>query len=108
MKLLSWLVYIPLQIFFLPLSIVGVLLVAYRQMLVSNRLGVSQTAIEVFNGRWALHIFGLRHDPGAAKIGPVLPNTSTRGLWLTLFPLWLKAKIAGAPAIYPRRVKPGH
>ena len=67
MKLLSWLVYIPLQVVFLPLSIVGVLLVAYRQMLVSKRLGVSQTAIEVFNGRWTLHVFGLCNDPGAAK-----------------------------------------
>ena len=108
MKLLSWLVYIPLQIIILPLSIVGVILVAYRQMLVSKRLAVSQTAIEVFNGRWTLHVFGMRNDPGAAKLGPLLPNTSTIGLWLTLLPLWLKAKIAGAPAIYPRRVKPGH
>ena len=79
MKLLSWLVYIPLQILILPISIVGVILVAYRQMLVSKRLAVSQTAIEVFNGRWTLHVFGMRSDPSAAKLGPLLPNTSTLG-----------------------------
>ena len=67
MKLLSWLVYIPLQVLAFPFAIAGGLLVAYRQILVSRRLGVSQTAIEIFNGRWTLHIFGMRDDPGAAK-----------------------------------------
>jgi len=67
MKLLSWLVYVPLQIVALPLAIVGASLVAYRQLIVSRRLGVSQTAIEILNGRWTLHVFGLRDDPGAAQ-----------------------------------------
>ncbi len=106
MKLLSWLLYIPVQVAAIPLAIVGAVLVGYRQLAVSKRLGVSQTAIEVFNGRWTLHIFGIRDDPGAAKLGPALPNTSTVGLWLALFPLWVKAKIAGEPVIYPRRVTP--
>lgn len=104
MKFLSWLLYLPLQILLLPLAIIGGALVAYRQLVVSKRLGVSQTAIEIFNGRWTLHIFGMREDPGAAAIGPVLANTSTFGLWLALLPLWLKAKVAGALAIYPRYV----
>ena len=104
MKLLSWLVYVPLQIVALPLAIVGASLVAYRQLIVSRRLGVSQTAIEILNGRWTLHVFGLRNDPGAAKLAPALPNTSTSGLWLALFPLWVKARIAGEPGIYPRIV----
>jgi len=104
MKLLSWLVYVPLQILAIPLAIVGASLVAYRQLIVSRRLGVSQTAIEILNGRWTLHVFGLRNDPGAAKLAPALPNTSTSGLWLALFPLWVKARIAGEPGIYPRIV----
>ena len=107
MKLLSWLIYIPLQLLAFPIAIVGVILVAHRQLVVSKRLGVSQTAIEVFNGRWTLHIFGIRDDPGAAKLGPVLPNTSTLGLWMALFPLWVKAKIAGEQAFYPRQVERG-
>jgi len=104
MKLLSWLVYVPLQIASIPINIVGASLVAYRQLVVSKRLGVSNTAIKIFNVRWTMHIFGMRDDPGAAKLGPALPNTSTLGLWLALFPLWVKAKIAGEPAIYPRIV----
>ena len=107
MRFISWILYIPLQIIALPVCILGMLLVTYRQMRVSKRLGVSQTAIEVFNARWTLNVFGMRSDPGAAKLGPVLPNTSTMGLWLTLFPLWIKSKVAAKPEIYPRRVEPG-
>jgi len=55
MSLLSLLLYIPLQVLFIPMAIVGVVLVAYKQMVVSKRLGVSQTAIEVINGRWTMH-----------------------------------------------------
>ena len=36
MRLISFLVYIPLQIAFIPLAIVGVALVGYRQMRVSK------------------------------------------------------------------------
>lgn len=54
MSLLSRALYIPLQIAFIQLMVVGVLLVAYRQLVVSKRLGVSQTAIEVINARWTI------------------------------------------------------
>ena len=47
MEILALLVFIPVQIIFLPLAIVGVILVFYKQMYVSKRLGVSSTAIEV-------------------------------------------------------------
>ena len=37
-KLLAWVVYIPLQVALLPMGIVGVLMQAYRQLVVSKRL----------------------------------------------------------------------
>jgi methyltransferase (TIGR00027 family) len=98
----SFLIYVPLQIAFIPLVIFGGMLVAYRQMVVSKRLGVSQTAIEVLNGRWTMHIFGIRKDAATAKLAASLPNTSLTGLWLALFPLWLKFKISGKFFLYPR------
>ena len=100
MRVLSWLVYIPLQVLALPFGILGGLLVAYRQIGVSKRIGASQTAIEIFNGRWTMDLFGMRPDPGAAKLGPALTNTSTLGLRLALFPLWVKWKISGEWSIY--------
>ena len=86
MKYLSYAIFIPLQIVFVPLAIIGLLLTAYKQIIVSKRLGVSQTAIEIINGRWTMHVFGLRQDDATAALMSVLPNTSKLGLWLVLWP----------------------
>ena len=107
MSILSWIVYIPLQIVFLPLVILGTVLVAYKQIIVSKRLGLSLTAIEVLNGRWTMHWFGIRKDDAAASLAAILPNTSLFGLRLSLLPLWVKYKIAGELALYPRIPEPG-
>ncbi len=102
MRFLSFLVYVPLQIAFIPLAVVGLILATYRQVFVSRRLGVSATGIEVIGGRWSMHVFGLRSDEASARLTRALPNVSTLGLWLVLFPLWVKAKVAGSPFLYPR------
>ncbi len=102
MAVISVLVFALLQIVFLPLAIVGVLLVGYKQMVVSKKLGVSQTAIEILNGRWTMHVFGMRDDDAAVRLANSVPNTSTFGLWLFLFPLWVKYKISGSYFGYPR------
>ena len=85
MNVLSFVVFAVLQILFLPFAILGVVIVGYRQMVMSKRLGTSQTAIETLNGRGTMHVFGMRDDEVAARIASVLPNTSTFGLWLCLF-----------------------
>ncbi len=86
MSVLSWIIYIPLQIVFIPFAIFGVVLVAYKQLVISKRLGVSQSAIEILNGRWTMHIFGLRPDKASAELAATLPNDSLAGLWLFLYP----------------------
>ncbi len=105
--ILALIVFIILQILFIPLAIIGALLVAYKQLIVSKNLGVSQTAIEIINGRWTMHIFGLRDDDAAAKLAPVLPNTSTFGLWLALTPLYVYYRISGSTRWYPVIAEPG-
>jgi methyltransferase (TIGR00027 family) len=106
-KLLSFLVFIPLQIAFIPFAMVGFVIAGYRQIQVSKRLGVSSTAIEVIGGRWTMHIFGLREDRATARLMRALPNASPLGLWLFLFPLWVKQRIAGESFLYPRVPDPG-
>lgn len=48
-KILALIVFIILQILFIPLAIFGAIWVGYRQIVVSKKLGVSQTAIESKN-----------------------------------------------------------
>ena len=100
-KFLALIAFIILQILFIPLAIIGAGLVGYRQLVISKKLGVSQTAIEIINGRWMMHIFGLRDDEAAAKLTPVLPNSSTVGLWLTLAPLYVYYRISGSTRWFP-------
>ena len=65
MRVLAILLFVPLQALWLPLSLIGVVLVGYRQLVLSKRLGVSQTAVEILNGRWTMDVFGLREDIAA-------------------------------------------
>ena len=102
MRLLSFVVFLVLQIAFLPLAVMGFVMVAYKQMVVSKRLGVSQTMVEVLNGRWTMHVFDMRQDVATLRLADSVPNTSTLGLWLIFIPLWVKYKLSGAYFVYPR------
>ena len=101
MVLFAWLIYIPLQILWLPLSIIGGLRVAYKQIWVSRKLGLSQTAVAVVNQRWIADVFGLRQDAPSRLLAGKLPNNSVSGMRLLLFPLLAARAIAGKPILYP-------
>jgi methyltransferase (TIGR00027 family) len=101
-RILSFLVYIPLQIAFIPLAIVGVVIATYKQLMVSKRLGVSSTGIEIIQGRWTMHWFGIRKDEPTARLASALPNATKVGLWLALAPLWVAHKLSGTHFLYPR------
>ena len=107
MDFIALLVFIIVQILFIPIAIVGLILVFFKQTYVSRKLGVSSTAIEVINGRWAMDIFGLRKDSASVRLNRVLPNNSLPGLWMCLFPIYLQYKISGKIIIYPSIPKPG-
>jgi methyltransferase (TIGR00027 family) len=98
----AWLIYVPLQILWLPFSILGAIWVAYKQIARSKALGLSQTAVEIINGRWTGHVFGLRKDVASYKLAGKLPNNSVLGLRITLFPLMVARLIAGRPILYPQ------
>lgn len=95
------LLFLPLQILFIPLGITGATMIFYRQIFVSKKLGVSSTAVEVMNGRWVMDRFGLRQDTATVQLFSVLPNTSTLGHWLLFFPLYVLTRISGRHQIYP-------
>lgn len=100
-KVFGFIVYVIVQILFIPFGIIGAIIIYYKQMHVSKKLGVSSTAIEIINGRWTMDKFGLRKDPATVKLFNVLPNTTVLGQWLALFPLYLLKLIAGENLIYP-------
>lgn len=105
-RLVAWAVFVVLQIALLPLAVPAAVLVTWRQLVVSRRLGASQTGIEVINGRWVMDWFGMRPDPATLRLARVLPNTSIRGLRLVLLPLWVKYRLSGVYCGYPRLPPP--
>ena len=54
-----------------------------------------------------MHVFGVRKDEVTEKLFRVLPNSSSFGMWLCLFPWYVKCKIAGKMTSYPAMVEAG-
>ena len=76
MDILALIVFIVVQILFIPLAIVGAILVVYKQVYGSKKLGASATATKVITYRWMMDVFGLRDDKASVNLYRVLPNNS--------------------------------
>lgn len=93
MGFIALIIFIVVQIIFIPLAIIGEILVSFKQLVISKRLGVSATAISAISQRWLMNFYGMRKDPATAKLYRALPNASEIGLWLVLFPSFLRYRI---------------
>jgi len=51
-KILGLIIYVIVQILFIPFRIIGAVIIYYKQTSVIKKLGVSSTVIEIINGRW--------------------------------------------------------
>ena len=54
------------------------------------------------NGRWMTGVFGLWENTDVGQLAATLPNDSTFGLWLALFPLWARYKLTASLMIFVR------
>ena len=84
MNIIKILLFVILQILLLPLFMLGFVLIAVRQLLVSKKLGLSGTAIDVLQSRWIQHYFGGRDDPVTIELAKTLPNMSHWGMCLAM------------------------
>ncbi len=94
MKFLSIIVYVFVQIIFLPLLIIGALLILIKQFTVSRYLKISSTAVDVVSVRWAMNIFGIKEDKTSAQLFRHLPNASLIGHWMVMYPTYLRYRIS--------------
>jgi methyltransferase (TIGR00027 family) len=108
MRILGLVVYVVVQIVFIPVALAGTVYLAVKQLGVSKRIGVSATATSVVGNRWLLDKFGLRPDPAAVRLYAALPNASVLGMWSLVFPSWLRHKISGDAGRLIRLPEPGH
>ena len=95
MDFIAFIVFAVLQIIFIPLAVIGLILLTVTQLFVSRALGVSSTAISVIGNRWYMHVFGIRKDVASMKLYRALPNGCEIGLWMVYFPSYVRYKISG-------------
>lgn len=106
-KALQFLVFLVLQILFLPLAILGLIPACYKEMVVSKKLGVSFTAGQAIQPRWIMHYFGTREDEATVAFIKALPIESHWGLLGTMGAAILANRLCGYTPAMAKIPEPG-
>ena len=89
------LLYIPIQLLFLPFAFLGLLIALYKEMVRSKKLGVSFSAVQALQYRWIMHYFDTRPDQYSVDFTRHFPCESHFGLWSIMGPLIISQRFFG-------------
>jgi methyltransferase (TIGR00027 family) len=106
-KLFQIILYIPIQIIFIPFAIIGLLDAIYKEMRKSKKLGVSFSAGQALQYRWIMHYFNTRPDPLSVAFTKKFLCESHFGLWSTLGALIISQRLFGFTTRLGKVVEPG-
>ena len=106
-KLLQIILYIPIQIIFIPFAIIGLIAGIYKEMVISKKLGISYSAGQALQYRWIMHYFETRPDPLSVSFIKNFPCESHFGLWATMGALIISQRLFGFTTRLGRLVEPG-
>lgn len=106
-KISQIILYIPIQIIFIPFAIIGLLDGIYKEMVNSKKLGVSFSAGQALQYRWIMHYFNTRPDPLSVAFTKKFPCESHFGLWTTMGALIISQKLFGFTTRLGKLVEPG-
>ena len=95
MKIIQILIFTILQIILLPISLLGIVLAAYKEMAVSKKLSASFTAGQVIQSHWMMHYFGFRKDDMTVKFIKHLRTESHVGLLMAMSATLLANRLCG-------------
>lgn len=99
--------YIPIQIIFIPFAIIGIIIAIYKEMGKSKKLGVSFSAIKALQYRWFMHYFNTRLDPLSVAFIKKFPCESHFGMWSTMGALIISQQLFGFTTRLGKLVEPG-
>lgn len=94
-SLLQVLLYIPIQIVFIPFAWIGLIVGVHKGMRRSKKLGVSFSAIQALQMRWFMHFFDTRPDPISVAFIKEFPCESHFGLLSVSGALLLSQRLFG-------------
>ncbi len=107
MKFFQIILYIPIQIIFIPFAIIGIIVAVYKEMRKSKKLGVSFSAIKALQYRWMMHYFNTRPDPLSVAFTKKFPCESHFGMWSIMGALIISVRLFGFPAKLGKLVERG-
>ena len=99
--------YIPIQIVFIPFAIIGLIVGVYKEMVNSKKLCVSFSAGQALQYRWIMHYFKTRPDPLSVAFIKRFPCESHFGLWSIMGPLIISQRLFGFTTKLGKIVEPG-
>jgi len=94
-KFFQIILYIPIQVIFIPFAIIGIIVGSYKAIIKSKKLGVSFSAGQAFQMRWFMHYFNIRPDPLSVAFTKKLPCESHFGLLSTFGALIISQRLFG-------------
>ena len=106
-KLFQLALYIPIQVAFIPIAIVGLIDAVFKEIRNSKKLGVSFTAIKALQYRWIMHYFDTRPDPVSVAFTKAFPCESHFGLWSFFGALIISQRLFGFTTKFGRMAEPG-
>jgi len=93
--LLQIILYIPIQIIFIPVAIIGLTDGIYKGIIKSRKMGVSFSACRSLQYKWFMHYFNIRPDPLSIAFTKKFPCESHFGLLSTLGALIISQRLFG-------------
>jgi len=106
-KLFQIILYVPIQIIFIPFLIVGIAIGMYKEMVVGKKLGVSFSAGQALQTRWFMHYLETRPDPLTVAFVKNFPCESHFGLWTTMGALIISQRLFGFKTRLSEVAEPG-
>ena len=94
-KLFQVLLYIPIQILFIPFAVIGLIVGMYKEMVNSKKLGISFSAGQALQYRWFMHYLDTRPDPLSVAFIKKFPCESHFGLWSIMGALIISQRLFG-------------
>ncbi len=106
-KIFQIILYIPIQIIFIPFAIIGLIDGIYKENGKSKKLGVSYSAGQALQYRWIMHYFNTRPDPLSVAFIKKFPCESHIGLWSTMGALIISQRLFGFTTKLGKVPEPG-
>jgi methyltransferase (TIGR00027 family) len=106
-KLFQIILFIPIQIIFIPFAIIGLIIGIYKEMVLSKKLGVSFSAGQSLQYRWIMHYFDTRPDPLSVAFTKKFPFESHFCLFSVMGALIISQRVFGFTTRLGKLVEPG-